>query len=172
MNSKSRYPFLSVERLGHIYRPIRERVKDFKEVEMPVEENEIRQQASRCMNCGIPFCHGKGCPLGNLIPDMNDAVNRGDPDILHVLVGAAEVLQPDERASRLAPDGLGRRRQQRRRLRLQEREVADIIERLADARPADRLQEAAVLLVEHHLAAVAAVAAGGVAPLVPALDTG
>ena len=78
MNSKSRYPFLSVERLGHIYRPIRERVKDFKEVEMPVEENEIRQQASRCMNCGIPFCHGKGCPLGNLIPDMNDAVNRGD----------------------------------------------------------------------------------------------
>jgi glutamate synthase (NADPH/NADH) small chain len=42
---------------------------------MPFDEKELRQQASRCMDCGIPFCHS-GCPLGNLIPDWNDLSYR------------------------------------------------------------------------------------------------
>ncbi|MEO1259078.1 MAG: glutamate synthase subunit beta [Bacteroidota bacterium] len=58
-------------------RPVAQRVKDYKEiyVEFPVEKTV--EQASRCMDCGVPFCHS-GCPLGNIIPEFNDAVYRGD----------------------------------------------------------------------------------------------
>ncbi len=63
--------FLEVERVEATRRPIEERVKDWREFELPVPDTELRQQASRCMDCGIPFCHD-GCPLGNLIPDFND----------------------------------------------------------------------------------------------------
>ncbi|MDD5729346.1 MAG: glutamate synthase subunit beta [Victivallales bacterium] len=61
-------------RLHNIYRPAEERKRDFREVERPLTEAEIRQQAERCSECGIPFCHGSGCPLQNVIPDMNAAV--------------------------------------------------------------------------------------------------
>ncbi len=56
-------------------RPVRQRLRDFKEFIQPYSEEKLNQQASRCMNCGIPFCHN-GCPLGNVIPEFNDAVYR------------------------------------------------------------------------------------------------
>jgi glutamate synthase (NADPH/NADH) small chain len=52
-----------------------ERVKNYKEFESPYGEEKLNHQAARCMNCGIPFCHS-GCPLGNIIPEFNDAVYR------------------------------------------------------------------------------------------------
>lgn len=66
--------FLDIERLDLGYRP--ERVKDFDEVEVKMSREDTRTQAKRCMNCGIPFCHGAGCPLGNNIPDFNAAVRE------------------------------------------------------------------------------------------------
>jgi len=54
-------------------RPIPERTRDWKEFYLPFPAQELKQQASRCMDCGVPFCH-KGCPLGNIIPDWNDLV--------------------------------------------------------------------------------------------------
>ena len=57
-------------------RPIAERVQDFGEVYLAWREEEAREQGGRCMNCSVPFCH-QGCPLGNLIPDWNDLVYRG-----------------------------------------------------------------------------------------------
>ncbi len=58
-------------------RSVLERVADFREVDLPLTPDEIRVQAARCMNCGIPFCHGTGCPLGNSIPDFNELVYKG-----------------------------------------------------------------------------------------------
>lgn len=60
--------------VGH--RPVAERVLDFSETDLPLTPDQIRRQAARCMDCGIPFCHGAGCPLGNSIPDMNELVYR------------------------------------------------------------------------------------------------
>jgi glutamate synthase (NADPH) small chain len=54
-------------------RRVDERVRDYKEIYLPMPEEKRREQAGRCMNCGVPFCH-TGCPLGNLIPDWNDLV--------------------------------------------------------------------------------------------------
>lgn len=59
------------------YRPVGERIKDFAEVEIPLGMEELEEQAKRCLNCGIPFCHGFGCPLGNMIPDQNSAFAGG-----------------------------------------------------------------------------------------------
>jgi glutamate synthase (NADPH/NADH) small chain len=58
-------------------RKVEERILDFKELYLPVPEEKKQEQAARCMNCGVPFCH-TGCPLGNLIPDWNDLVYQGD----------------------------------------------------------------------------------------------
>jgi NAD(P)H-dependent glutamate synthase small subunit len=63
------------QEIGH--RPVEERVHDFREIDLPLSPEAIRQQAARCMDCGIPFCHGSGCPVLNSIPDMNDLVYRG-----------------------------------------------------------------------------------------------
>src|SRR5271166_972685 len=71
--------FLRVERVEEDERPIEERVKDWHELVLPANSAEVRAQASRCMECGIPFCH-QGCPLGNLIPEWNDLVYRGKLD--------------------------------------------------------------------------------------------
>lgn len=57
--------------------PVEQRVKNYKEFLIPMSEEEVKKQGARCMNCGIPFCHS-GCPLGNLIPDFNDAVFKED----------------------------------------------------------------------------------------------
>ncbi|MEG1980207.1 MAG: glutamate synthase subunit beta, partial [Victivallaceae bacterium] len=70
--------FLKVKRISDVYRPVVERVNDSREVERNISLEDIKEQASRCMNCGIPFCHGAGCPLGNVIPEMNAAVHNQD----------------------------------------------------------------------------------------------
>ncbi|WP_422928694.1 glutamate synthase subunit beta [Singulisphaera sp. PoT] len=67
--------FLNIEPQKPTPRPIHHRIKDFKELYQPMPSESLRAQASRCMDCGIPFCH-TGCPLGNLIPDWNDLVHR------------------------------------------------------------------------------------------------
>lgn len=74
--------FLEIKRQAHTYRPVAERLKDYKQVMNEVPEETLRAQASRCMDCGIPFCSNPnsgrgGCPLGNVIPDWNDLVYRG-----------------------------------------------------------------------------------------------
>ncbi len=68
--------FLEFERETPHKRPVAERLKDWREFELKMSEEELRKQGARCMDCGIPFCH-KGCPLGNIIPDWNDLVYRG-----------------------------------------------------------------------------------------------
>lgn len=68
------------------YAPIKDRITNYKEFTVPLKEKELKEQGARCMDCGIPFCHS-GCPLGNLIPDFNDAVYLGKwekaSEILH-----------------------------------------------------------------------------------------
>ena len=68
--------FIEIAREKQPTRPIAERLLDWREVYLPSETQVLRDQASRCMDCGIPFCH-QGCPLGNLIPAWNDLVYRG-----------------------------------------------------------------------------------------------
>jgi len=68
--------FLEFERHDRAYAPVDERVKNFKEFVIPLSEPELKQQAARCMDCGIPFCHN-GCPVNNQIPDWNDLVYSG-----------------------------------------------------------------------------------------------
>ena len=69
--------FLQWSRTGPTRRPVSIRVKDWKEVYEPFDGSLLKQQAGRCMDCGIPFCNN-GCPLGNLIPDWNDLVYRNN----------------------------------------------------------------------------------------------
>ena len=69
--------FLKYKRQPVGHRPVEERIYDFNEIDLPLTPDAIRIQAGRCMDCGIPFCHGAGCPVRNLIPDMNDLVYRG-----------------------------------------------------------------------------------------------
>ena len=69
--------FLTHDRKLPTRRPVAVRLHDWREVYEKFPESELRDQASRCMDCGIPFCH-QGCPLGNLIPDWNDLVYRDD----------------------------------------------------------------------------------------------
>lgn len=68
--------FLEFERKIEDYAPVEERIKNYKEFTQPLKETELKDQGARCMDCGVPFCHS-GCPLGNLIPDFNDAVYKG-----------------------------------------------------------------------------------------------
>ena len=65
--------FLKFRREVAPLRPIPERLADWRDVHQRADEQLINEQASRCMNCGVPYCH-RGCPLGNLIPDWNDLV--------------------------------------------------------------------------------------------------
>ncbi len=58
-------------------RTVKDRIKDYREIYLPMDEKTILHQAARCMDCGVPFCHS-GCPLGNIIPDFNDAVYEQD----------------------------------------------------------------------------------------------
>src|SRR5581483_5993007 len=67
--------FLEYHRVKQPYRPVKERVLDWRQVMAGWQDEPLKQQAARCMDCGIPFCH-QGCPLGNLIPDWNDLVYR------------------------------------------------------------------------------------------------
>jgi len=69
--------FLTVQRETPTRRPVDVRIQDWKEVYEPQDFSVLQKQASRCMDCGIPFCH-QGCPLGNLIPEWNDLIWRGE----------------------------------------------------------------------------------------------
>ncbi|TMM29183.1 glutamate synthase subunit beta [Polaribacter aestuariivivens] len=69
--------FKEFERQDEKYTSVKDRVKNYKEFTVPLSEKEITKQGSRCMDCGIPFCHS-GCPLGNLIPDFNHMVHQGE----------------------------------------------------------------------------------------------
>ncbi|TAI49772.1 glutamate synthase subunit beta [Flagellimonas allohymeniacidonis] len=68
--------FMEFDRKDEAYAPVKKRIGNYKEFTIPLKEEELKNQGARCMDCGIPFCHS-GCPLGNLIPDFNDAVYRG-----------------------------------------------------------------------------------------------
>ncbi|PYS29969.1 MAG: glutamate synthase [Acidobacteria bacterium] len=67
--------FMEIARVTFERRPIEERILDWNEVYKDFPEDKLKAQASRCMDCGVPFCH-QGCPLGNIIPDWNDLVYR------------------------------------------------------------------------------------------------
>ena len=69
--------FLEVDRATPKRRPVEERLKDWQELEGKWPEKELQDQGSRCMDCGIPYCHN-GCPVNNLIPDWNDLVYHQD----------------------------------------------------------------------------------------------
>jgi glutamate synthase (NADPH/NADH) small chain len=68
--------FMKFDREMPKSRDPKERLKDYKEVYTPLDKEKVKQQAARCMDCGVPFCH-HGCPLGNIIPEFNDAVYSG-----------------------------------------------------------------------------------------------
>lgn len=78
--------FLEYQRVQAGQRPAAERIGDYAEFSLSPAEKELHRQSARCMDCGVPFCHAAfvvegesiGCPLGNLIPEMNDMVYRGD----------------------------------------------------------------------------------------------
>jgi glutamate synthase (NADPH/NADH) small chain len=77
--------FFEYDRMLPARRPVQVRLRDWREVYEPFPEDEAVRQGARCMDCGIPFCH-EGCPLGNLIPEWNDLVFRGDwPEALERL---------------------------------------------------------------------------------------
>src|SRR5579885_829691 len=77
--------FLEIEREDRDYEPVEQRIKHWHEFVLPLPETELRDQAARCMDCGVPYCHGTsritgaptGCPVNNQIPDWNDLVYRG-----------------------------------------------------------------------------------------------
>jgi len=69
--------FKEFERQDETYTSVKDRVKNYKEFTIPLSEKDLSKQGSRCMDCGIPFCHS-GCPLGNLIPDFNHMVHQGE----------------------------------------------------------------------------------------------
>ena len=68
--------FLNVKRQGSGYRPVTERIKDYREVALLRDEPRSKEQASRCINCGVPFCHWT-CPIGNYIPEWNEHLANG-----------------------------------------------------------------------------------------------
>lgn len=77
--------FLTIKRKDAGYRPVQDRIHDFSEVEQTLNTEDRRDQASRCMDCGVPFCHW-GCPLGNKMPEWQDYIYKGNWKL------AAEVL--------------------------------------------------------------------------------
>ncbi|MBQ8713378.1 MAG: glutamate synthase subunit beta [Prevotella sp.] len=79
--------FLEIHRQEAGYRPIHDRIHDFGEVEQTLNTRERKLQASRCMDCGVPFCHW-ACPLGNKPPEWNDALYKGDGELAYRLLNA------------------------------------------------------------------------------------
>ncbi len=69
--------FIEIDRSKQPKKPVEERVKDYLEIYKEMGEEEMREQASRCMDCGTPFCHSFGCPLGNCVPEWNELVYQG-----------------------------------------------------------------------------------------------
>ena len=79
--------FLEIHRQEAGYRPLHDRIHDFGEVEQTLNTRERKLQASRCMDCGVPFCHW-ACPLGNKPPEWNDALYRGEWERAYHLLSA------------------------------------------------------------------------------------
>ncbi|MBO5602133.1 MAG: glutamate synthase subunit beta [Prevotella sp.] len=77
--------FLTVPRKEAGYRPVNDRIHDFGEVEQTLNTHDRQEQASRCMDCGVPFCHW-ACPLGNKDPEWNDALFRGEWEMAYKLL--------------------------------------------------------------------------------------
>ena len=77
--------FLEIHRQEAGYRPIHDRILDFGEVEQTLNTSDRKLQASRCMDCGVPFCHW-ACPLGNKAPEWNDALYKGDWELAYRLL--------------------------------------------------------------------------------------
>ncbi len=69
--------FLEIDRKAGVKLPVEERIKNFSEFECNVSDSELEEQASRCMDCGIPSCHAYGCGVKNRIPDWNDLIYKG-----------------------------------------------------------------------------------------------
>ena len=90
-----------MKRLHDIYRDTDERKRDWREVERVIGDAELREQTTRCMNCGQPFCHAYGCPLGNIVPDQNRAVAQGDWRRAYELLSANSAFP--EFTSRVCP---------------------------------------------------------------------
>ena len=80
--------FLTIHRKEAGYRPVHDRIHDFGEVEQTLNSNDRRTQASRCMDCGVPFCHW-ACPLGNKPPEWNDALYKGDWELAYRLLSSS-----------------------------------------------------------------------------------
>lgn len=78
--------FLEYDARDRGYKPAEERVKHYNEFVIPLKSDDLRQQAARCMDCGIPYCHN-GCPVNNIIPDWNDLTFKGEfrkaSEVLH-----------------------------------------------------------------------------------------
>lgn len=71
--------FLEIDRREAKYQPASDRIRHYREFTLPMDEKDVREQASRCMDCGVPYCHGpSGCPVHNQIPDWNDLVYNDD----------------------------------------------------------------------------------------------
>jgi glutamate synthase (NADPH) small chain len=71
--------FLEIDRRDAKYQPASDRIRHYREFTLPMDEKDVREQASRCMDCGVPYCHGpNGCPVHNQIPDWNDLVYQDD----------------------------------------------------------------------------------------------
>ena len=71
--------FLEIDRQDQKYLPAADRIRNFREFTLPLDDKDVGRQAARCMDCGIPYCHGPtGCPVHNQIPDWNDLVYQGD----------------------------------------------------------------------------------------------
>lgn len=79
--------FLEIRRQEAGYRPIHDRIHDFGEVEQTLNTHQRREQASRCMDCGVPFCHW-ACPLGNKAPEWNDALMKGEWELAYRLLNS------------------------------------------------------------------------------------
>ncbi|MEW6267470.1 MAG: glutamate synthase subunit beta [Thermodesulfobacteriota bacterium] len=87
--------FLEIKRQNCYYQPVSQRLGHFREFRLEMSEEELRRQAARCMDCGVPFCHAYGCPLGNVIPEWNDLMYRGRwreaCDLLHLTNNFPEI---------------------------------------------------------------------------------
>jgi glutamate synthase (NADPH/NADH) small chain len=71
--------FLEIDRQEQKYQPASDRIRHYREFVLPLPQAEVERQAMRCMDCGVPFCHGPtGCPVHNQIPDWNDLIQAGD----------------------------------------------------------------------------------------------
>ena len=69
--------FMDIEKVDRGYKPVSERISNYKEFVIPLTKEETIKQAARCMECGVPYCHN-GCPVNNQIPDWNDLVYSDD----------------------------------------------------------------------------------------------